>query len=230
MKQRPRLMWATAVLGVLLVSLFFKNGLRKNIGLINPSLSEAETTTSLPAVLNLATSTTLMAAEQRFSSEQKEFQSKVAECFSSPALLSAETPEVFFRNLITENPVQESQFEMENTHIQLPDGSLRRLHLIPSDRSNNSKTLELRYFKLDADGLPQRIPLSKEQTFHPKPEFIQSLKDQGKVVFHQTKEHQLLKDGAQVSLDQVDDKIFEMQIFSADKTFSCRAMKCECRK
>jgi hypothetical protein len=238
MKQRRGLFLIAFVLVVLFVSLFFMHGLAKPAGGGGDKVPDGGEGEIFPTAVAMAESSSTMvkALPSANSSEsskklaqQKDFQAKISDCFDNPRLASAETPEIFFKDLIAENPVKDSQFEMENTHVQLPDGSLRRIHLIPSDSSNNAKTLELRYFKLDGEGLPERIPLSRKQTINPSQEFIQSLKDQGKVVFHQLKQHQLLQDGTQVALNQVDDKIFEMQIFGADKTFSCRAMKCDCR-
>lgn len=223
MKQRRGLFIIAFVLVVLFISFFFMHGLAKTAGESSPS-EEA-----VPSVVTTTAAGSAKSVEAIKREQQKDFQAKISECFENPHLTSAETPEIFLKNLIAENPVEDSQFEMENTHVQLPDGSLRRIHLIPSDSSNNAKTLELRYFKLDGEGLPERIPLSRQQTINPSHEFIQSLKNQGKVVFHQLKQHQLLQDGTQVALNQVDDKIFEMQIFGAGKTFSCRAMKCQCR-
>lgn len=233
MKPRRGLFFIAFVLVVLFISFFFMHGLAKPAGDGSPSEEGAEVPTAVAMAASPSTPaapTELLKSPKSLKLEQqKAFQAKLSECFENPHLTSAATPEIFFKNLIAENPVKNSQFEMENTHVQLPDGSLRRIHVIPSDSSNNAKTLELRYFKLDGEGLPERIPLSRRQTINPSPEFIQSLKDQGKVVFHQLKQHQLLQDGTQVALNQVDDKIFEMQIFGADKTFSCRAMKCDCR-
>jgi hypothetical protein len=74
-----------------------------------------------------------------------------------------------------------------------------------------------------------RIPLKPDETLNPKPEFVDSLKKQGSIIFHQIKEKKTLKDGTRVSLNTVNDHIFEFQIFGRDKTLSCRELDCLCQ-
>lgn len=157
-----------------------------------------------------------------------QFQEKAAQCMG-PELAKNPTPDDLVRELEKTNPVVKSQFQLENTHIRLPDGSERRLHMIIADNTNHKNARELRYFKLDADGLPERIPLSPEQTFNPKPEFLRSLIGQGEVIYHQTKDSKTLKDGASMILTMVNNKVYEFQIFNHGKTFSCRELNCVCR-
>lgn len=157
-----------------------------------------------------------------------DFQSKATQCMG-PELGKSTTPDDLLRELFKNDPIVSSQFELENTHIQLPDGSERRMHLILADDTQHKGALELRYFKLDAEGLPERIPLSREQTYNPKPEFLQSLKSQGKTIYHETKDTRTLKDGTSMILTMIDDKVYEFQIFAQGKTFSCREMNCACR-
>lgn len=157
-----------------------------------------------------------------------QFQEKAAQCMG-PELGKSGSPDELMSALEKINPVVKSQFQLENTHIQLPDGSQRRMHLIVADNTNHKNALELRYFKLDAEGLPERIELSPEQTFNPKPAFLESLKKQGTVIFHQTKDTKTLKDGASLVLTKVNEKVYEFQIFNHGKTFSCREFNCVCR-
>jgi len=229
-RRRRGLIFGVLVLVVLIVTFFFQHHF-----VPSESSAAAKGNSVFPTAVAVAATAEKYPEQspdkilQKKLAEQKDFQQKIDECFDNPQLTASDTPEIFLKNLIVENPVKDSQFEMENTHVQLPDGSLRRIHLIPSDSSNSKNAIELRYFKLDGEGLPERISLSRKQTINPSKEFIQSLKSQGKIVFHQVKQHQLLKDGTQISLNEVDNKIFEIQIFSSGKTFSCRAMKCDCR-
>jgi hypothetical protein len=218
---------AVLVVVAFFISFFFVHGLAKPDENRSPA-APTEEDSDLPTAI-AGSSMELKSTAPVSRGEQRDFQKQVRECFSRPELRRADSPESFLKNLVAQNPIRRSQFEMENTHVQLPDGSLRRIHVIPSDRTDQPQVLELRYFKLDEDGLPERIALPPAQTINPSPEFVQLLKSQGRVVFHQLKEHDLLKDGTQVALNQVDHKIYEMQIYSAHKTFSCHAMKCRCR-
>jgi hypothetical protein len=156
-----------------------------------------------------------------------QFQEKVEKCLGS-GLAKNSTPDALIQDLEKKNPVQATRFELENTHIRLPDGSMRRLHLIPAENTNTKKALELRYFSLDEEGLPVRIGLKPEQSFNPKPEFLESLKRQGTTTYHETKENKTLKDGTRMSLTMVNDKVYEFQIFSGGRSFSCRELNCLC--
>jgi len=157
-----------------------------------------------------------------------DFQEKASRCMG-PELGKSSSPEEFISNLEKTNPVVKSQFQLENTHIQLPDGSQRRLHLIVADNTNHKDALELRYFKLDEEGLPERIELSPEQTFNPKAVYLASLKKQGTITFQQTKDTKTLKDGTSLVLTTINNKVYEFQVFNHGKTFSCRELNCVCR-
>jgi len=159
----------------------------------------------------------------------RQFQENVKACLGDHELSQSPNPESLIRHYLEKNPPQSSQFQLENTHVRLPDGSTRRVHLIHSDGGNSKYGTELRYFQLDEEGLPVRIPLKPEETFNPKPEFLDSLKKQGHVIFHQVKENKLLKDGTNISLNTVNNKVFEFQIFGKEKTLSCRELDCLCR-
>lgn len=157
-----------------------------------------------------------------------QFQEKAEKCLG-PQLGKNPTPDELIQDLEKTNPVVKNQFQLENTHIQLPDGSQRRMHLIVADDTNHKNARELRYFKVDDEGLPERIALPPEQTYNPKPEFLESLKKQGTVIFHQTKDTKTLRDGTSMVLTMVNEKVYEFQIFNHGKTFSCRETNCVCR-
>jgi hypothetical protein len=131
--------------------------------------------------------------------------------------------------ILATHPAQKSQFEVENTHVRLKDGSIRRLHIIQSDQSGGKSARELRYFSLDAEGLPVPIPLPDKDRLDPKPEYIESLKKEGTVVYHQVKENRTLQDGSNISLDVINNSVYEFQLFGKEKTFSCRQLNCQCR-
>lgn len=225
--------WTVLVLLVLVVWFFFVHGLAKSPA----SQEEQESVPTSPMPFRrvpheLATEKnevpTPASPVEAMSPQVADFQKKIHDCFPDLNVEGITNSEQLLRQEVTDNPVQKTQFEMENTHIELPDGSLRRIHLIPSEKANSANILELRYFKLDAEGLPERIPLSDKETYNPSKEFIDSLKSQGRVVFHQTKEHRWLKDGTQIEINRVDHQIFELQISQPDKTLSCRALRCLC--
>ncbi|MGZ3742550.1 MAG: hypothetical protein ACXWRE_14515 [Pseudobdellovibrionaceae bacterium] len=157
-----------------------------------------------------------------------EFHQEAEKCLG-PEMAKNSTPTELIQELEKKNPVQSTRFELENTHIRLPDASMRRLHLIPAENSQGQGGTELRYFSLDEEGLPVRIPLPPEQSFNPKAEFLASLKKQGTVTYHETKEIQTLRDGTTLALTTLNNKIYEFQIFHGGKSFSCREIHCLCR-
>lgn len=153
----------------------------------------------------------------------------VKACVPESPTREGQTVDQWMKQFLAQDAVKQSTFELENFHVQLPDGSIRRLHLLGADNTDNPGAVELRYFKLDQEGLPERIPLTDEQTHNPTPEFIQSLKKQGTVTLHQLKELQTLQDGSRLSLNLVNDQVFEFQLFRDKKTLSCRKMDCQCQ-
>lgn len=157
-----------------------------------------------------------------------EFQEKAKKCLGSE-WAARPTPEALVKDLVRSHPLQRTRLELENTHIRLSDGSIRRLHLIPAENSNTDKTVfELRYFSLDKEGLPLRIPLPPEQSFDPKPEFLSSLKNQGTSFYHETREIQTLQGGVTLSLTRLNNKVYEFRIYQKGRIFSCREYNCLC--
>lgn len=160
----------------------------------------------------------------------KEFQQEIAKCFGakSPYTASA-TADEFIQKVLAANPVAKTQFEVENTHLRLKDGSVRRIHLIESDRSNGRSAREVRYFRLDAEGLPVAIPLPEKDRVNPSETFLASLKKDATVEFHQVKENKFLTDGSNISMNTINDRIFEFQLFGKNTSFSCREIDCRCQ-
>jgi hypothetical protein len=225
--------WTVLILLVLVVWFFFVHGLAKS-----PASTPQEEESSPSAPVPFHSSPPELAdaktdAPQRIAAainpKLMDFQKKIHDCLPDLTWVNIETADQLLKSEIAGNPVQKLEFEMENTHIELPDGSLRRIQLIPSEKVQSSKNSELRYFKLDSEGLPERIPLSEKETYRPSKEIIEALKSQGRVVFHQIKQHQWLKDGTQIEINEVDGRVFEIQIAKPDKTLSCRDIQCVCR-
>jgi len=191
-------------------------------------LSPSPTPEASPAENLQSTPNGITTQEPKAEGTTKGFQEKTRQCLGAE-LAKNPGPDQLLLELEKLHPVTKTQFQLENTHIQLPDGSQRRLHLISADSTNSKNAKELRYFKLDAEGLPERIDLKPEETINPKPEFISSLKNQGKVIYHQLKETKTLNDGTSMILTTINGKAYEFQIFTKGKTLSCRSFNCACR-
>lgn len=123
----------------------------------------------------------------------------------------------------------EQQIEIENYHFQLEDNSEKRIQLLYADNSNLDKKLELRLFKVDKSGIPERVNLKPDETFYPKKEFIESLMKDGVLKFHQLKKHQFFKNSFKLFTEVQNKNVFEFQLIGAKHSLNCRQGTCECR-
>ena len=170
-------------------------------------------------------------AQDKGSASQAEnnFLKSLQSCRPDLTAQGVTTPEALLTYLNKSVGIQSEIKEVENYNIKLPDGSERRIHIIPADNENSKNRIEMRYFKLDAEGYPERIPLKPEQTFDPQPEFLNSLISQGSIKLHQIRSIAKLKDNSTLSLDMRNDRVFEFQLRGDNKTLSCRELNCLCQ-
>lgn len=122
-----------------------------------------------------------------------------------------------------------SELVVENFHLALPNGEERRLMLIPSDRDNAKNRPEVRWFKVDQEGLPVPLTLKDEDAFDPKPAFIESLKKQGRVIFEQRKEANTYADGTHALVEWVDGSVRELQLRLPTQSLNCSNLDCRCQ-
>ncbi len=133
------------------------------------------------------------------------------------------------QNLQTKSEV----IDIENYNIILPDGSERRIHLIPlameaRTKPSGKSPRELRYFKVDAEGFPEAIALTRAQSSNPDLRFIQKLLDQGKVSLHQVKSTRRWSDESTLLLETRNGQVYEFQLRRKNQTLSCRNSSCSC--
>lgn len=138
------------------------------------------------------------------------------------------TPNALMTYLEKTVGVRNQETDLINYNIILPDGSERRIHVIPSDNTNSKLKREVRLFKVDAEGYPVRIPMDSKQASNPSEEFIQSLVSQGKIKLHQTKKTMKLKDNSDLEVETRNNTVFEFQLRSENSTFACRETDCTC--
>lgn len=120
--------------------------------------------------------------------------------------------------------IQSQVTDIENFHLKLPNGEERRIHVVSDGR--NQKTV--RFFGLDAEGLPTPIPLSAELRSQSMDKVVENLKSQGQIFFHQSKERWLLGNGSTLVVTFENGKAYEFQLFGSDKTLSCLKNSCQC--
>lgn len=233
-KQAPRqkqIRWAAIIISLFFIGLaidyFFLHILFKEKMLREQQRQEQQQQENPSS--SVTRNPTEVAGTQPKGTPLSQFQDIIQKCLGDKDLANSSSPDTFVHKLEIKHPVKESQFQLENTHIRLEDGTTRRLHLIHTASTKNKNAKELRYFKLDAEGLPVSIPLKNEERMNPKPEFIEALKRQGTQIFHQVKENKILKDGTTLAINTVNDKIFEFQHFGKGNTLSCRELDCNCQ-
>lgn len=140
------------------------------------------------------------------------------------------TPEALITYLAGSIGKQDEIVEIENFIFNLPNGEERRVHLIPKENSNSKTERELRYFKVDEEGYPERLELSAEQKQLPVDQLTKVLVSQGELKRHQVKSAINLRDGSFLSLEKHNEKIYEFQWRHSvnEPTLSCRHLNCVC--
>lgn len=142
-------------------------------------------------------------------------------CAPEIAAQAIATPEALIEYLQKSVGVQQETVMVENYHLTFPDGSHRRVHVIASDNSNFPDKKEIRFYKLDAEGYPERIALEPKDS-------LQSLLSQGTLSRHELRADLKLKDGSEVQLERHDQKVFEFQYNNHGRILSCRLSQCQC--
>lgn len=150
------------------------------------------------------------------------FLTSLQSCAPEVAAQAVATPEALMEYLQKSVGVAKEEISLENYHLTLPDGSFRRVHLITADNTNAKNRVEMRFFKLDAEGYPERLALKGDET-------LESLLALGKVTRHEVKSELLLRDKTSVSLEKHDNKVFEFQYNNHGKILSCRFKECLCQ-
>lgn len=150
------------------------------------------------------------------------FLASLQTCAPEVAAQAIATPEALMEYLQKSVGVAKEEISLENYHLTLPDGSLRRVHLITADNTNAKDKIEIRFFKLDAEGYPERLPLKGDET-------LESLLALGKVSKHEVKSVLELKDKTTVNLEKHDNVVFEFQYNNHGKILSCRYKECLCQ-
>ena len=143
-------------------------------------------------------------------------------CAPEIAAQAIATPEALIEYLKKSVGIAKEEVSLENFHLTLANGSQRRIHVVIADNTNSRDKKEIRLFKLDAEGYPERMPLKGNET-------LESLLNQGRLTRHEAKSQLLLKDGSSVELETHDQKVFEFQFNNHGKVLSCRFKECLCQ-
>lgn len=159
-------------------------------------------------------------------SNEEQFEEALAQCLDLNTFVPVKTPEELIQLLKSQRTRQ--NVLIENYHLQLPNNEERRIHLIANEKGDSSQGRELRYFKLDAQGLPQLIPLKPKESINPDAKVLEKFLQQGQIIYHQSKESWILNDNSNLEIEFQNEKIYEFQYQLHGKIFSCRDLDCQC--
>lgn len=160
--------------------------------------------------------------EQEPDSAEDNFLENLQKCSPEAAAKNVISPDDFVTYLKEVVGIEKQETDIENYHLRLTDGSVRRVHVTVSDSSNDGNRKEIRLFKLDDEGYPERLPLKKNQT-------LAALLDQGEVFRKELRGRWELRDGTHLAVEMHNDSVFEFQYKGDGKILSCRLKKCLCQ-
>lgn len=149
------------------------------------------------------------------------FLESLQKCAPEIAAQAIATPEALMAYLKKSIGIENEDIIIENYHITLKDGSLRRIHIVAADDSNSPSKKEIKLFKLDEEGYPERIATEPTET-------LESLLAQGSISRHEVRSVLTLKDNSSVNMELHDEKVFEFQFNNHGKILSCRYTSCYC--
>jgi hypothetical protein len=181
-----------------------------------PSVPESAATESTPAVV-AATSPTGQTVERQ------KFTEALRDC-APERLGTASVLENLLESLESESPAPK-QTQWRNYQMTWSDGTERRIMIVPQEGSQTGKAWDLRFFKVDAEGLPEVEAL---------PENIRGTQDlaqllaQGEVLNQNEAYHLALADHEHLMIERRNGQIVDFQWRRGDKSMLCSVERCTC--
>jgi hypothetical protein len=122
--------------------------------------------------------------------------------------------------------------EWSNTHLRLPNGEERRIHIEVDADNEESSVRKLKYYGVDKEGLPLAIELPKEQTTNPTETFIAGLESEGKITLREKAMHAYYQNGTEVLYTEKNGLLSDLEISKNGRTFKCTSLStaasCRC--
>lgn len=153
--------------------------------------------------------------------EINNFRDSLDRCAPEISAQGIGTPEALIEYLTKTVGTKRYDNVIENYHLTLPDGSERRVQVVVDDNTNSTTKKELRFFKLDQEGYPERLNLRKTDT-------LESLLALGNLKRQEIKSEVQLKDGTSLTFETHNNKVYEFQFNNLGKMLSCRNSSCHC--
>ncbi len=142
-------------------------------------------------------------------------------CSPEIAAQAIATPEALVAYLSKSVGIAREEISIENYHLKLSDGSIRRVHILDAG-DNEHNTKEVRYFSLDEEGYPVR-------DFESEKLGAEKLLSQGTTIRYEAKSTLHLKDNSTLDLEKHDNKVHQIQYRAHGKTLSCFELSCQCQ-
>lgn len=208
-------------LGLITEKVFFSPLLAPNIADAQESIAvPTPAPTSIPTAAPNASPTTNNT--NALPPADDNFRQVLVQCYPNTAAWNVVGPEAYYEAYKKNVGVRKTDREIENYHLRLADGSERRIQVLPSDNTNSQTQKEFRLFKLDAQGMPERLPLQTGET-------LDRLLAQGELFNREWKERTEMNDGSVFMVEVHNNSIFEFQHAGSSNTFSCRGKSCVCQ-
>ncbi len=222
------LMWAAIlfVLGVAADYYFLHILFHEKQGQLNAAANSAVATAGESAsapntAVTGSSAGTATAQSPVATSDKNTFNESLQACAPEIAAQAVGTPEALIEYLRKSLGVKSEETVLENYHLDQPDGSKRRVHVIGADNTNAKSKKTVKFYKLDAQDLPEEIPLKADDT-------VEKLLATGKITRVEKKMDLKLKDNSSVSLEMHDNKVFQFQFNNHGKVLSCLGTDCQC--
>lgn len=119
-----------------------------------------------------------------------------------------------------------------NWHLRLKDGTEKRMRLEVNTMDDGLTSKELKYYSVDAEGLPVPMQLEESKRFNPSDEVLNQMLREGEVLFKERAAATTFVNGASVDYIEKDGVLTEFEFQNANRYFRCQNLKnrngCQC--
>ena len=161
----------------------------------------------------------------------EKLQNAIQQCFAQDDDLTKLSQVVDTSGLLEElkaRGLQNEEKEVENYQIDLPDHAQKRIQLLYTPEDENSLSVELRLFSVDAQGLPIPMTVPQMDASNPSEEVIQRYLSEGQVNFHQVRSQMYFENGIRGEVEMINDKPHDIRLETTGGTLACRDLDCRC--
>jgi len=111
--------------------------------------------------------------------------------------------------------------DWSNTHIVLPSGQQRRIHIETEDLGQGRIGKRLKFYGVDSEDLPVEIPVRQEMAFDPKDSDVLSLESQGQITLREKSGKVYFTNGEELIYIEKNDLLSDLEMKRKDRVFKC---------